>query len=192
MTTPAAVQDAGLQVAEAAMIKPKAEVAPSKTVDIGMAGEGSQVAYNPLEQSIGQKDYERAAVKAAKTASIPGAGGATGQVKDLISYAKQFVGVKYTWGGNTPLSGFDCSGFVRWVYKKFGVDLPRVSAQQAAGGTAVSRENMKPGDLVFWGGDKVHHVALYLGNGQIIAAPKPGDHVKIQPIYGDYFAKRYL
>lgn len=98
----------------------------------------------------------------------------------VIAIAERYLGVPYVWGGTTP-SGFDCSGFTSYVFRQVGINLPRTAAAQQSALTPVS--NPQPGDLVFFG-SPAYHVGIYLGNGMEIAAPKPGDHVKIQPIYG--------
>lgn len=97
----------------------------------------------------------------------------------VIAIAERYVGVPYVYGGATP-SGFDCSGFTSYVYRQLGIDLPRTAAAQQASVTRVSTP--RPGDLVFFG-SPAYHIGIYLGNGMMIAAPKPGDHVKIQAIY---------
>lgn len=96
----------------------------------------------------------------------------------VVAYAKQFIGTKYTYGGSSPSTGFDCSGFTSYVYKNFGVSLPRTSGGQASSGTAVSKSNLAPGDLVIYSG----HVAIYVGSGQVIHAPRPGKTVCIVPL----------
>lgn len=92
---------------------------------------------------------------------------------EIVEYAKEFLGVKYVYGGTTP-KGFDCSGFVRYVFKKFGVDLERVASDQARQGTAVKRSELKPGDLLFFdtdgGHSNVSHVGIYIGGGKFIHA----------------------
>ena len=90
----------------------------------------------------------------------------------IISTGKQYIGVKYLYGGTTP-SGFDCSGFVQYVFAKHGVNLPRVSRDQYKLGTSVSFNNLQPGDLVFFSLAKngvVDHEGIYVGNGQFINA----------------------
>lgn len=99
----------------------------------------------------------------------------------VIKYAQTMLGTPYKWGGTTPGKGLDCSGFVQAVWKKFGVNLPRVSFEQAAAGTRTDLKNLLPGDLVAFG-DDVHHIAIYMGNDTIIEAPKTGYNVRIRAI----------
>ncbi|WP_392486837.1 NlpC/P60 family protein [Haloimpatiens sp. FM7315] len=106
---------------------------------------------------------------------------------DVVSYATNFLGVPYVWGGTSP-SGFDCSGFVQYVYAHFGVNLPRVASAQAGVGASVSRSNLQAGDLVFFGKGNIHHVGMYVGNGCYIHAPRTGDNVKISPLNRSDFA----
>ena len=95
----------------------------------------------------------------------------SGGLNDITAEAVKYVGVKYVWGGNSLENGVDCSGFVREVYKKFGVNLPRTSSEQAKAGRAVSESELKPGDLLFYGdGKSVSHVVMYMGNGKIVHA----------------------
>lgn len=93
------------------------------------------------------------------------------KAESLISYAKQFIGNKYVWGGTSLTNGTDCSGFTLRVFQKFGYSLPRTSAEQARCGSSVKLSELKPGDLVFYKrGGRVHHVAIYIGGGQIVHA----------------------
>jgi len=98
----------------------------------------------------------------------------------IVAYASNFLGTPYQWGGNGP-STFDCSGFTSYVYTHFGVSLPRVSSDQQNTGTAISRDQLQPGDLVFFG-YPAHHVGIYVGNGCYIHAPSTGDVVKVSPV----------
>lgn len=124
-----------------------------------------------------------------------GAIGATGTVTDaaaattstggqaVVDEAKKYLGVPYVWGGTNGASGLDCSGLVQLVYKKFGVELPRVSYQQAREGTAIpSLAQAKPGDILAFG-SPVHHVAIYMGDNKMIEAPRPGKNVQISSVY---------
>ncbi|WP_433204804.1 NlpC/P60 family protein [Nocardia sp. CA-107356] len=88
---------------------------------------------------------------------------------DAVREAIRRRGIPYAWGGNSPESGFDCSGFTKWAYHDAGLELPRVAADQFNVGTRVDRANVQPGDLACWTG----HVAMYIGNGKIIEAGNP-------------------
>lgn len=100
---------------------------------------------------------------------------------ELVEYAKQFLGNPYVWGGTSLTKGADCSGFVLSVFKKFGVKLPHYSGAQAKSGTKISASQLQPGDLVFYGSSKgvIGHVAIYIGNGQVIHASNPKSGIKI-------------
>lgn len=99
---------------------------------------------------------------------------------DLISYATQFVGNPYVWGGTSLTNGSDCSGFTLSIFAKYGVYLPHSSKAQANCGTRISASEAKPGDLFFYGsGSSISHVAIYIGNGQIVHASSKKTGIKI-------------
>ncbi|WP_304504474.1 C40 family peptidase [Allobranchiibius sp. GilTou73] len=100
----------------------------------------------------------------------------TAKLSQVISIAKQYLGVPYVYGGSTP-AGFDCSGLTQYAYSHAGLTLPRTAAAQQA--YMRSTSSPLPGDLVFFG-SPAYHVGIYLGNGQMIAAPYPGAVVRIQ------------
>ncbi len=103
---------------------------------------------------------------------------------ELCQYAKQFIGNPYVWGGTSLTDGADCSGFVLSVYKKYGITLPHHSGSQAQYGTYVSMDDIQPGDLVFYGyGKSINHVAIYIGNGQVVHASSPSTGIKISSVY---------
>lgn len=103
---------------------------------------------------------------------------------DLCQYAKQFVGNPYVWGGTSLTNGADCSGFVLSVYAKYGVTLPHSSRAQANCGTTVSLSAVKPGDLIFYTrGGTINHVAIYIGNGQVVHASSPSTGIRISSMY---------
>lgn len=99
----------------------------------------------------------------------------------VVNYALQFVGNPYVWGGTSLTKGADCSGFVMQVMRHFGVSLPHYSGSQAQMGKAVKSSEMRPGDLIFYAGSngQVNHVALYIGNGQIVHAASRKSGIKI-------------
>lgn len=102
---------------------------------------------------------------------------------NMVSYAMQFLGNPYVWGGTSLTNGTDCSGFVMSIYEHFGYSLPRTSAAQAGATKTVSSGDVRPGDLFFYGSGGVSHVAMYIGNGQIIHASNPRTGIKISSAY---------
>lgn len=99
---------------------------------------------------------------------------------ELVEYAKQFLGNPYVWGGTSLTKGADCSGFVLSVYKKFGVKLPHYSVSQSKMGTKIKTSELQPGDLIFYSKNgTINHVAIYIGNGQVIHASSPETGIKI-------------
>lgn len=101
-----------------------------------------------------------------------------------VAIAMRFLGVPYKWGGASPSGGFDCSGFTMYVYAQLGVSLPHYTGDQWVMGVAVSRNDLQPGDLVFF--DGLGHEGMYIGNNQFIHAPHTGDVVKISSMTGWY------
>ena len=102
----------------------------------------------------------------------------------VVSYAKQFVGNRYVYGGTSLTNGTDCSGFTMGVYAKFGIGLPHSSRAQANCGTRVGLNEVQPGDLVFYSnGGGINHVALYIGGGQVVHASSPKSGIKISGMY---------
>lgn len=111
----------------------------------------------------------------------------------LIQYAEQFMGLPYIWGGTTPNPGFDCSGFTQYVYAHFGIYMGRVTWDQFAEGVPVSRDQLQPGDLVFFStyAQGASHVGIYIGNDEMIDSEDAG--LIITPIFSNsYWAPRYI
>ena len=102
----------------------------------------------------------------------------------VVGIAMQYLGIPYKWGGSSPSTGFDCSGFIMYVYAQVGVSLPHNAAAQYGYGTPVDRSQLQPGDLVFFNG--LGHNGIYIGGNQMIHAPHTGDVVKISPLTGWY------
>lgn len=119
------------------------------------------------------------------------------QIQDIENSAKSFLGVPYVWGATGP-NKFDCSGFTQWVYRDSGINIPRVSREQARVGQFVSYENLQPGDMVFFDTKKkrhgkVTHVGIYLGNHNFIHASSAGKSVVIYNFNEKpYYKKRFL
>lgn len=102
----------------------------------------------------------------------------------LVQFATQFVGKPYVWGGTSLTHGADCSGFVLSVFANYGVSLPHSSRAQANYGASISASEAKPGDLFFYGnGRSINHVAIYIGNGQVVHASSPKSGIKISSAY---------
>ncbi|MGQ7297222.1 C40 family peptidase [Quadrisphaera sp. KR29] len=103
--------------------------------------------------------------------------------KSVVDIAKRYTGVQYRFGGTTP-AGFDCSGFVRYVYAQVGKDLPRTASQQAAAGTRVKISEAQPGDIVsFTGKGGIYHNGIYVGDGMMIDSPRTGKAIDVRPIW---------
>ncbi len=100
-----------------------------------------------------------------------------------IAAGRSVLGVRYTWGGASPSTGFDCSGFVMWAWEHGGKSLPHSSRAMYAMSRRIPMSAIQPGDLIFYGQPTIHHVALYMGNGQIIHSPSAGSSVRIDSVY---------
>ncbi|HBV85461.1 MAG TPA: hydrolase [Desulfosporosinus sp.] len=158
---------------------------------------------NRIQQLIEQEKLE--AAYAAKEKESPGsvsqgsssrgvAGTVTitGGAKQLLNFAANFLGTKYVWGGTSPSPGFDCSGYVQYVYRKSGISLSRTSEQQFKNGVSVKKADLKPGDLVFFAtySSGASHVGIYVGNNTMIHSSSGG--VSYDDMTTSYWAKRYL
>ena len=111
------------------------------------------------------------------------------QYGGVVGIAMHYLGTPYAWGGSSP-GGFDCSGFVAYVYAQVGVSLPHYTGAQWNAGVAVAKSDLQPGDLVFFNG--LGHVGIYIGGGQMIHAPHTGDVVKISDINSGWYAATYV
>jgi cell wall-associated NlpC family hydrolase len=123
--------------------------------------------------------------------STTGAGTASEQ--SVVAEARTYLGVPYVWGGTDPQKGLDCSGLVQLVYKNLGIDLPRVSYQQATQGQKIAKlDQARPGDLLAFGSPTVNHIAIYIGDGKMIHAPRPGEKVEVSDVYATPVAIRRI
>ena len=164
--------------------------APAEAQALGVMAETSEYAQEIKDYVAGvaEKATERAEKKAAKAQK-------KADRKSVVKEARQHLGVPYVYGGTTP-SGFDCSGFTRWVYEHaLGRSLPRTAAEQSALGKSVSMDSLVAGDLLFWGsGSGVYHVGVYVGDGEYIHASTGSGKVKISNFdhHAPSFAKRLI
>lgn len=143
---------------------------------------------NTSNSSTTSGSTKASSVQAAKKASVSvSSSGSSATGSRIASYAQQFVGNPYRYGGNSLTSGIDCSGFTQQIMAKFGYSISRTSSSQAGDGRAVSTSNLRAGDLVFYGdGGSINHVALYIGGGQVVhasnSAPYPRGGIKISNV----------
>lgn len=115
--------------------------------------------------------------------------------EDVADIARQHIGIRYRSGGASPKSGFDCSGFVYWVFSKYGVTVPRDSVRQSRAGHAVDREDLLPGDIIIFriaNTPNGRHSAIYLGDGRFIHSPSAGSSVRIEKLSASYWNRHYL
>jgi cell wall-associated NlpC family hydrolase len=130
----------------------------------------------------------RLAAQSAEPAPGPSPEAPTGappsQYGGVVGVAMQYLGIPYLWGGSSPSTGFDCSGFVMYVFSRVGVSLPRVVSAQYTVGVPVSRSELQAGDIVFF--NSLGHNGIYIGGGQFIHSPHTGDVVKISSLSGYY------
>lgn len=132
-------------------------------------------------------DYQLKKAVSDSVLQVNSSTGVTSLRANMVAYAKQFLGNPYVWGGNSLTNGVDCSGFTKGIYAKFGYYITRTSRSQAYDGVSINLSNVRPGDLVFYStGGTITHVAMYIGNGQIIHASNPRDGIMISNMYYQY------
>ena len=139
-------------------------------------------------QATSQQSYDTAAVVPEYDPNLPGP-----RYSHVVGIALQYLGVPYVWGGSSPSTGFDCSGFIMYVFAQVGVSLPHHAASQYNYGTPVPFEQIAAGDLVFFSG--LGHAGIAIGGGQFVHAPHTGDVVKISSLserWGSFVGARRL
>ncbi|WP_314723468.1 SH3 domain-containing protein [Enterocloster bolteae] len=151
-------------------------------IELDTTGEGEETDGAYISTRENNVEVRYALAEAIKFSPLEVQAGQAGSLRNrVVNYAVQFVGNPYVWGGTSLTNGTDCSGFVLSVMRNFGVSLPRTSIAQSGVGTAVSSSEMQPGDLVFYanGSGTVNHVAMYIGNGQVVHASSRKTGIKI-------------
>ncbi len=110
----------------------------------------------------------------------------------VVEIAKQYLGIPYRYGGSSPSTGFDCSGFVKYVYSQLGVNLNRVAADQMNNGIWVDQSQLQPGDIIgfYSSSGYIGHVGIYVGNGMMIHSPQTGDVVKYESVVNGNYGRR--
>ncbi len=158
---------------------------------------GTQAGANTTGDDLGRLLQERGLVEtpARNTSVDPAAAGIPAdRMSELVVAAMGAIGVPYRLGGNSYDSGFDCSGFVRAVYQQtLGLLLPRQAAQQAASTQEIERQELQPGDLVFFNTLRraFSHVGIYVGDHKFIHSPRPGAAVRIEDMRVNYWQRRF-
>ena len=148
-----------------------------------------QAAEAARQERLQAQAEQRLATGSSTPSSGAGGNPPPGNYGGVVGIAMQYLGIPYQWGGSSPSTGFDCSGFVMYVFAKVGVSLPHNAAMQYGYGSPVSRANLQPGDLVFF--NSLGHNGIYIGGNQFIHSPHTGDVVKISSITGWYDSTWY-
>ena len=184
---------------------PKTEVAAVQTAAAERKAAEAKAAAEAAAKKKAEEEAKKkaeAAAKAAKSSSKSSSSSSksgsyttppsSSKGQSIVNTAKRYLGVRYVWGGTSP-KGFDCSGLVQYVCKQNGISVSRTSAAQFGNGKAVNKSDLQPGDLVFFAKNgRVHHVGIYIGNGQMIHAPQTGDVVKIASMETSYYRNSYV
>jgi cell wall-associated NlpC family hydrolase len=170
-------QIARIQAAEQARQAQLARSARARIASLRIAQQASTDTNSPV------------GVAADAGGSAPAAAAPPSQYGGVVGVAMQYLGVPYVWGGASP-NGFDCSGLVSYAFAQLGVSVPHSSYAIWGMGSAVSRDQLEPGDLVFF--DGLGHMGIYIGGGQFIHAPHSGDVVKISSLGEGWYASTYV
>ena len=178
----AASEDAAKAAAATAAVAATPSASSTSTASSSAASSSVNTSTNTSTTSA-SSGASASQAPASNTSSVSVSGGS------IASNAAKYIGVPYVYGGTSP-SGFDCSGLIYYAAKEAGINLPRTSQAQSTLGSYVSVSDLQTGDLVFWGGvGSAYHVGIYIGGGQYLHAPAPGQSVTIQSMA--YFAPSF-
>jgi peptidoglycan DL-endopeptidase CwlO len=177
----AAAQRAQAQAQQPETVQPEAQQAPSPEAQQAPPADDAAASSTPAAP---------APTPAPAPAPAPAPSAPAARYGGVVGIAMQYLGVKYRWGGASPSTGFDCSGFTMYVYGKLGVSLPHYTGAQWAMGTPVAKSALAAGDLVFFNG--LGHMGIYVGGGNFIHSPRTGDVVKISSLSDSWYARTYV
>ena len=194
-----------LRVANTARVLTKQLDARKRAVQLGLRRAAADARVNQLQRRLSAATaqlgrYRREENSASFGSNTPAllsgnpfsvGGSSNAPYGGVVSLAMQYLGIPYKWGGASPVTGFDCSGLVQYVYAQVGISLPHYTVSQwnYAGAVPVAKNQLQPGDLVFFNG--LDHVGIYIGFGDIIDAPHTGANVEIDSLSEPWFASRY-
>lgn len=179
----AASEDAAKAAAATAAVAATPSASSTSTASSSAASSSAASSSANTSTTSASSSASASQAPASNTSSVSVSGGS------IASNAAKYIGVPYVYGGTSP-SGFDCSGLIYYAAKEAGISLPRTSQAQSTLGSYVSVSDLKAGDLVFWGGvGSAYHVGIYIGGGQYLHAPAPGQSVTIQSMA--YFAPSF-
>ena len=142
--------------------------------------------YNVFSTYVAKGEFKTESSKVATGEKITG--------REVADFALNYVGYNYRWGGESPATGFDCSGFTSFVYKQFGYELDRVACDQAKNGRAVSKEELQPGDILcfYSSGSYIGHVGLYIGDNMFVHAANSSSGVITSSVTGYYATRGFV
>ena len=179
----AASEDAAKAAAATAAVAATPSASSTSTASSSAASSSAASSSANTSTTSASSSASASQAPASNTSSVSVSGGS------IASNAAKYIGVPYVYGGTSP-SGFDCSGLIYYAAKEAGINLPRTSQAQSTLGSYVSVSDLQAGDLVFWGGvGSAYHVGIYIGGGQYLHAPAPGQNVTIQSMA--YFAPSF-